>query len=152
MGTGFVPWSPLGQGFLAGAFRAMESFAPDDMRLTMPRFSEPANLQSNLRLVDEVKAIADEAGVTPAQAVLAWLMAQGEDTVPIPGTRHVAYVEENTASVDVQLTPDHLARLSRLPAARGDRLSPEQMAILDWKTTCRQSNPLLGYRCKEPEH
>jgi aryl-alcohol dehydrogenase-like predicted oxidoreductase len=101
------------------------------MRLTMPCFCEPASMQSNLRLADEVKVVADEAGVTPAQAVLAWLMAQGEDIESIPGTRHVAYAEESTSSADVQLTPDQLARLSRLPAAMGDRLSPDQMAIFD---------------------
>jgi aryl-alcohol dehydrogenase-like predicted oxidoreductase len=104
--------------------------SPDGMRLTMPCFCEPAGMQSNLRLADEVKVVADEAGVAPAQAVLAWLMAQGEDIESIPGTRHVASAEEST-SADVQLTPDRLARLSRLPAAMGDRLSPDQMAIFD---------------------
>ena len=97
LGIGFVPYSPLGHGFLTGEIRSPEQLSDDDWRKTNPRFTGE-NFQRNLRIVDEVKAVAAEASATPAQIALAWLLAQGDDIAPIPGTKRVARVEENTAA------------------------------------------------------
>ena len=97
LGIGFVPYSPLGHGFLTGEIRSPEQLSDDDWRKTNPRFTGE-NFQRNLRIVDEVQAVAAEAGATPAQIALAWLLAQGDDIAPIPGTKRVARVEENTAA------------------------------------------------------
>jgi aryl-alcohol dehydrogenase-like predicted oxidoreductase len=97
LGIGFVPYSPLGHGFLTGEIRSTDDISDDDWRKTNPRFVGE-NFQRNLRIVDEVKAVAAEAGVTPAQFALAWLLAQGDDIAPIPGTKRVARVEQNTAA------------------------------------------------------
>jgi len=97
LGIGFVPYSPLGHGFLTGTIRSPQELADDDWRKTNPRFTE-GNFEKNLRIVDEVKAVASEFDATPAQIALAWLLAQGDDIAPIPGTKHVARVEENTAA------------------------------------------------------
>jgi diketogulonate reductase-like aldo/keto reductase len=96
LGVGFVPYSPLGHGFLTGTIRSPEELSDDDWRKTNPRFTE-GNFERNLRIVDEVQAVASQADATPAQVALAWLLAQGEDIAPIPGTKRVARVEENTA-------------------------------------------------------
>ncbi|HEY9661158.1 MAG TPA: aldo/keto reductase, partial [Allocoleopsis sp.] len=110
LGIGFVPYSPLGRGFLSGAITRPEDLAEDDYRRQSPRF-QGENFYKNLNLVDCVKAIASEKGVTPSQLALAWLLAQGEDIVPIPGTKRRTYLEENVAAVDVHLTADDLKRL-----------------------------------------
>src|SRR3954447_5655931 len=102
LGIGFVPYSPLGHGFLTGQIRSVDDIADDDWRKTNPRFTGE-NFQRNLRIVDEVETIGREVGATPAQVALAWLLAQGEDIAPIPGTRRVARVEENTAADAVRL-------------------------------------------------
>jgi aryl-alcohol dehydrogenase-like predicted oxidoreductase len=113
LGIGFVPYSPLGHGFLTGTIRSNDELSDDDWRKTNPRFTGE-NLQRNLRIVDEVKAVAVEAGATPAQVALAWLLAQGDDIAPIPGTKRVARVEENTAADQVALSPAQIVRLNNL--------------------------------------
>ncbi|MGG6241114.1 aldo/keto reductase [Nodosilinea sp. AN01ver1] len=123
LGIGFVPYSPLGRGFLTGAFQSPDDFAPDDYRRHAPRF-QGENFAKNLALVDQVKAIAQEKGVTPAQLALAWLLAQGDDVVPIPGTKRRQYLEENVAAVDIALSATDLERLDAVApqgAAVGDR-------------------------------
>ena len=130
LGAGFVPYSPLGHGFLTGAIRSEADIPDDDWRRTNPRFTGE-NLTRNLRLVDEVRAVADEVGATPAQVALAWLLAQGEDIAPIPGTRRVARVEENTAADAVVLGADQLARLDDLTPAAGERHDATNMAAID---------------------
>ncbi|MBD2234530.1 aldo/keto reductase [Phormidium tenue] len=123
LGIGFVPYSPLGRGFLTGAFQSLEDFAPDDYRRHAPRF-QGENFAKNLALVDQVKAIAQEKGVTPAQLALAWLLAQGNDMVPIPGTKRRKYLEENVAAVELELSQADLDRIDAVApqgAAVGDR-------------------------------
>ncbi len=118
-GVAFLPFSPLGRGFLTGAMRA-EQIAADDFRATLPRFSPDAML-ANQAIVDAVREIAERNGATPAQVALAWLLAQGEQVVPIPGTKRVARVEENAAAADLDLTPEDLGALDSLPAPAGAR-------------------------------
>jgi Aldo/keto reductase family/Flavodoxin len=130
LGIGFVPYSPLGHGFLTGQLRSPADIPDDDWRKTNPRFVEEAFAQ-NLRLVKEVRAVGEEAGATPAQVALAWLLAQGTDIAPIPGTRRVARVEENTAADAVVLTTDQLARLDRLTPAVGARHDDANMSTID---------------------
>ncbi|NEU73085.1 aldo/keto reductase [Hassallia byssoidea VB512170] len=123
LGIGFVPYSPLGRGFLSGQITSPDDFAPDDFRRNLPRF-QGENFDKNLQVVERVKEIAKEKNATPGQLALAWLLAQGEDIVPIPGTKRVAYLEENVAAVDITLTPAELARIdevSPLGVAAGDR-------------------------------
>ncbi len=120
LGIGFVAYSPLGRGFLTGQIRSTGLLDADDFRSSNPRFAGE-NLNQNLRIVDEVEAVAAEAGATPAQVALAWLLAQGDDIVPIPGTRRVPRLEENLAAADLALTPQQLARLNAVPAPVGDR-------------------------------
>ncbi|MEO8291069.1 MAG: aldo/keto reductase [Gaiellaceae bacterium] len=110
LGIGFVAYSPLGRGFLSGRIRSVEDLDPDDFRRNHPRF-KGENFERNLELAARVQEIAAEKGVTPAQLALAWVLAQGNDIVPIPGTKRVSYLEENVAAVDVELTEDDLARL-----------------------------------------
>jgi aryl-alcohol dehydrogenase-like predicted oxidoreductase len=127
LGIGFVAYSPLGRGFLTGRIRSIEDLDPDDYRRRSPRF-QGENFAKNLRLVDEVNAIAREKGCTPSQLALAWVLAQGEDVVPIPGTKHRKYVEENAAAVELKLTAQDLERIDRVfpkGAAAGTRY-PEQ--------------------------
>jgi aryl-alcohol dehydrogenase-like predicted oxidoreductase len=130
LSIGFVPYSPLGHGFLTGQLRSPADIADDDWRKTNPRFVGEAFAQ-NLRLVDEVRAVGDEVGATPAQVALAWLLAQGTDIAPIPGTRRVARVEENTAADAVVLTSEQLARLDRLTPAVGARHDDANMSAID---------------------
>jgi aryl-alcohol dehydrogenase-like predicted oxidoreductase len=130
LGIGFVPYSPLGHGFLTGDIRSPEQLADDDWRKTNPRFTGE-NFQRNLRIVDEVRAVASEAGVTPAQTALAWLLAQGDDVAPIPGTKRVARVEENTAADHVELSAAQIARLNNLTPAAGERHEEGNMAVID---------------------
>jgi len=130
LGIGFVPYSPLGHGFLTGKIRSNDELAADDWRKTNPRFTG-VNLERNLRIVDEVEAVAAEAGATPAQVALAWLLAQGNDIAPIPGTKRVARVEENTAADSIELSPAQIERLNNLKPAAGERHDEGNMAIID---------------------
>lgn len=130
LGIGLVPYSPLGHGFLTGALRSLDGLAADDWRRGNPRFTGE-NLGRNLRIVDEVEAVAAEADATPAQIALAWLLAQGEDIAPIPGTKRVSRVEENSAADGIELTAEQIARLNDLPAAHGDRHDEIGMAVID---------------------
>ena len=130
LGIGFVPYSPLGHGFLTGQIRTVDDIPDDDWRKTNPRFTGE-NFQRNLRIVDEVAAVAAEAGATPAQIALAWLLAQGDDIAPIPGTRRVARVEENTAADGIELSGDQLERLNNLTPAAGERHDEANMAAID---------------------
>jgi aryl-alcohol dehydrogenase-like predicted oxidoreductase len=123
LGIGFVPYSPLGRGFLTGRFQHTEDLAEDDFRRAHPRF-QGENLRRNLELVERVRAIAEEKGVTAGQLALAWVLRQGDDIVPIPGTKRVRYLEENAGAVDVELTEEDLRRLddaAPIGAASGDR-------------------------------
>ena len=130
LGIGFVPYSPLGHGFLTGAIRSPEQLSDDDWRKTNPRFTGE-NFQHNLRIVDEVKAVAAEAGATPAQVALAWLLAQGDDIAPIPGTKRVARVEENTAADRLVLSAEQIERLNNLSPPAGERHNEANMAVID---------------------
>lgn len=123
LGIGLVAYSPMGRGFLTGKIKSRADLSPDDWRLENPRFSE-ANLARNLKLVETVEAVARDKGCTPAQLALAWLLAQGEDVVPIPGTRRVERLDENAGAVDVDLSAEELQRIdAALPpgAASGER-------------------------------
>jgi aryl-alcohol dehydrogenase-like predicted oxidoreductase len=131
LGIGFVAYSPLGRGFLAGRFTSTDDLDESDFRRTGPRFTGE-NLQANLRLADKVREIAAEKGVTPAQLAIAWLLAQGDDIVPIPGTKRRTYLEQNAGAVDVRLSADDLARIdAELPEAAGDRYNEAGMASID---------------------
>ncbi len=133
LGIGFVPYSPLGRGFLSGEIKSIDDLAPDDFRRTNPRFAGD-NFQKNLDLVDAVGAIAADKGVTAAQLALAWVLAQGEDLVPIPGTRRITTLEQNAAAADIVLTPDDLARIEAVfprGAAAGERYAPGGMSSLN---------------------
>jgi aryl-alcohol dehydrogenase-like predicted oxidoreductase len=130
LGIGFVPYSPLGHGFLTGKIRSVEDFADDDWRKTNPRFTGE-NFQRNLRIVDEVEAVAAEVGATPAQIALAWLLTQGDDIAPIPGTKRVARVEENTAADRIELSAEQVERLNNLTPAAGERHNEANMATID---------------------
>ncbi|WP_327180501.1 aldo/keto reductase [Streptomyces sp. NBC_01334] len=130
LGIGFVPYSPLGHGLLTGQIRTVDDFADDDWRKTNPRFTGE-NFQRNLRIVDEVQAIGAEIGATPAQTALAWLLTRGNDIAPIPGTRRVSRVEENTAADAIELTTTQLDRLNSLTPAAGERHDEANMATID---------------------
>src|SRR4051794_8205453 len=130
LGIGFVPYSPLGHGLLTGQIRTVDDFTDDDWRKTNPRFTGE-NFQRNLRIVDEVRAIGAEIGATPAQTALAWLLTRGDDIAPIPGTRRVARVEENTAADAVELSAAQLDRLNNLTPAAGERHDEANMASID---------------------
>lgn len=117
-GVAFVPFSPLGRGFLTGRYRSAGDFAEGDFRATLPRFQDEA-LQANLAIADRVQEIAERVGATAGQVALAWTLAQGAHVVPIPGTKRVAYLEENVAAADLRLGPEELAALDALPAATG---------------------------------
>jgi aryl-alcohol dehydrogenase-like predicted oxidoreductase len=120
LGIGFVPYSPLGRGFLTGQVTSVDDLDADDFRRTSPRF-QGDNLQRNLRIVDEVTAIAAEADATPAQVALAWVLAQGDDLAPIPGTKRVSRLEENVAADALELTAGQLSRLGAIAPPAGDR-------------------------------
>jgi aryl-alcohol dehydrogenase-like predicted oxidoreductase len=129
LGIGFVPYSPLGKGFLTGAIRSTEQFDASDFRASNPRFTG-GNFERNLAIVDEVEAIAAEVGATPAQVAIAWLLAQGDDIAPIPGTKRVARVEENTAADAVVLTSEQVDKLTKLPPAAGEHHNEAQMKMI----------------------
>ncbi|WP_261571022.1 aldo/keto reductase [Frankia gtarii] len=120
LGIGFVPYSPLGRGFLTGQIRSVDQLEAGDFRGGNPRFAAEA-LAQNLRIVAEVEAVAGEVGATPAQVALAWLLAQGDDLAPIPGTKRVSRLEENVGADALDLTPDQLARLDAIEPPAGDR-------------------------------
>lgn len=133
LGIGFVPYSPLGRGFLSGEIRSIDDLAPDDFRRHNPRFTGE-NFQKNLDLVEAVKGIAAGRGVTAAQLALAWVLAQGEHLVPIPGTRRVRTLEENVAAVGLELSADDLARIEAVfpkGAAAGTRYPEAGMAAVN---------------------
>ncbi|WP_319422149.1 aldo/keto reductase [Pleurocapsa sp. FMAR1] len=133
LGIGFVPYSPIGRGFLTGQIERVEDFAEDDYRRTDPRF-QGENFNQNLKLVDRVKQIAQEKNATPSQIALAWLLHQGDDIVPIPGTKRRAYLEENAAAAEIELSHEVLDRLSQaapVGAASGDRYNQKMMSMLD---------------------
>jgi len=130
LGIGFVPYSPLGHGFLTGQLHTVDDIPDDDWRKTNPRFVGE-NFERNLDIVEEVKVVATEVGATLAQVALAWLLAQGDDIAPIPGTRRVARVEENTAADGLQLSPEQIERLSNLTPAAGDRHEESVMARIE---------------------
>jgi aryl-alcohol dehydrogenase-like predicted oxidoreductase len=120
LGIGYVAYSPLGRGFLTGQIRSVDQFGADDFRANNPRFAK-GNFEQNLRIVDTVEAVAKETAATPAQVALAWVLAQGQDIVPIPGTKRVSRLEENAAASEIVLTAEHLRRLSAIDAPVGDR-------------------------------
>jgi aryl-alcohol dehydrogenase-like predicted oxidoreductase len=130
LGIGFVPYSPLGHGFLTGTIRSPDDLSADDWRKTNPRFTGE-NFQRNLRIVNEVEAVAAEAAATPAQIALAWLLAQGNDIAPIPGTKRVARVEENTGADGVELSAKQIERLTNLTPAAGERHEKGNMAVIE---------------------
>jgi len=131
LGVGFVPYSPLGRGFLSGRFKSPDELDSDDFRRHGPRFLGEA-LEKNLALVAKVEELASEKGCTAGQLALAWVLAQGDDVVPIPGTKRRSYLEENLGALDVELTADDLARIdSELPAATGGRYDATGMATVN---------------------
>jgi aryl-alcohol dehydrogenase-like predicted oxidoreductase len=133
LGIGFVPYSPLGRGFLTGRFRKFEDLPADDYRRNQPRF-QGANFQKNLDLVAHLEQVAKQKRCTPSQLALAWLLAQGDDLVPIPGTKRVQYLEENVGALDVQLSADDLRRIDEIApqgVAAGSRYSEGGMATVN---------------------
>ena len=133
LGIGFVPYSPLGRGFLTGAIRSVEDFDADDYRRISPRF-EGENFAKNLALVEQVNTLAKAKGVTPGQLALAWVLAQGEDLVPIPGTKRIKYLEENLGALDIVLTIDDLATIDSIfppDAASGSRYPAATMGSVN---------------------
>ncbi len=133
MGIGFVAYSPLGRGFLTGQFQRFEDFAADDYRRNSPRF-QGENFQKNLDLVRRVEEIAREKGCKPSQLALAWVLAQGNDVVPIPGTKRRKYLEENVGAVDVKLSKDDLRRIEEVfpaDAAAGERYPEHMLALVN---------------------
>jgi aryl-alcohol dehydrogenase-like predicted oxidoreductase len=131
LGIGFVAYSPLGRGFLSGRFKSPEELDENDFRRHGPRFTGE-NLNANLKLAEKVAQIAEEKGVTPAQLALAWVLRQGEDIVPIPGTKRRTYLEQNAAAVDVELTGEDLGRIeAELPPVAGERYDEAGMAAVN---------------------
>ena len=132
LGITFIPYSPLGRGFLTGAIQKLEDLDPTDWRRTNPRFGEKA-LQENLKLAATVREIASEKGVTPAQLALAWVLAQGKDVIPIPGTKRVRYIEDNMGALNVALTESDRKKIGdRLAQFQvvGERYTPDMMALV----------------------
>ncbi|MBV8953704.1 MAG: aldo/keto reductase [Solirubrobacterales bacterium] len=131
LGIGFVAYSPLGRGFLSGRFKTMEDLDENDWRRTVPRFTGE-NLDANRRVAEKVAEIAGEKKVTPAQLAIAWVLAQGEDVVPIPGTKRRRYLEDNAAAVEVELSQEDLARIeAEMPEVSGDRYDEAGMASVN---------------------
>ncbi len=133
LGIAFVPYSPLGRGFLTGAITQPEDFEADDYRRQSPRF-QGENFARNLHLVENVKNLAQQKKVAPSQLALAWVLAQGEDIVPIPGTKHRRYLEENAAAIDIVLTKEDVRELNAVfppDAAAGQRYPEAMMASLN---------------------
>jgi aryl-alcohol dehydrogenase-like predicted oxidoreductase len=129
LGIGFIPFSPLGHGFLTGTIRSTAHFDDGDWRANNPRFTGD-NFQHNLRIADEIQAVAAEAGASPAQVALAWLLAKGDDIAPIPGTKRVPRVEENIAADDVELSADQIRKLDNLTPPAGNHHEDADMRLL----------------------
>jgi aryl-alcohol dehydrogenase-like predicted oxidoreductase len=132
-GIGFVAYSPLGRGFLTAKITSLDELAEDDWRRSMPRF-EQANFLRNMELVERIRAVAADKGCTPAQLALAWVLGQGEDIVPIPGTKRRSYLEENVGALDVRLTPEELTEIDSLlspGAAAGPRYTEHGMRTIN---------------------
>jgi aryl-alcohol dehydrogenase-like predicted oxidoreductase len=133
LGIAFVAYSPLGRGFLTGAIKSPEDFDADDTRRFHPRF-QGENFARNLELVEKVKRLAAEAGVSASQLALAWVLAQGQDVVPIPGTKRRKYLEENAAAVELSLAPELVEELQAIfppDAAAGERYAPQMKVLID---------------------
>jgi aryl-alcohol dehydrogenase-like predicted oxidoreductase len=133
LGISFVAYSPLGRGFLTGQIKTLDDLGPDDWRRNMPRFVGD-NFQKNLDLVRHVQELAAAKGCTPSQVALAWVLAQGEDMLPIPGTTRQAHLEENLAALEITLTPDDLARINEIApkgVAAGDRYAEMAMKVVN---------------------
>jgi len=130
LGIAFVPYSPLGRGFLTGEIKSVDDLAPEDWRRTNPRF-QGENFAANLRIVDEIKALAALKGATPAQIALSWVLAQGSHLIPIPGTRRVSRLEENAVADSVTLTADELAQLATIAPPIGTRYAEAFMEMLN---------------------
>ncbi|MBC7448769.1 MAG: aldo/keto reductase [Hymenobacteraceae bacterium] len=133
LGIGFVPYSPLGRGFLSGQIKTIDDLVPDDFRRQTPRFHRD-NFQQNLDLVARIHELAHQKACTPSQLALAWVLAQGDDIVPIPGTKRVTYLEENAGALAVTLTPDELRQIDAIApqgAAAGERYTPASMAAVN---------------------
>jgi aryl-alcohol dehydrogenase-like predicted oxidoreductase len=133
LGVGIVPYSPIGRGFLTGAYDSIRDFEANDYRRYTPRF-QGDNLQANLKLVARVREIADDVGCSPVQLALAWLLHQGDDVVPIPGTKRVRYLEENVEAAEISLSKDHLEALDEaapVGVAAGERYPAEAMGSIE---------------------
>ena len=130
LGIGFVPYSPLSRGMLSGKITTLDKFDEDDWRLTNPRF-QPEAFEKNKQILSEVTSIANEVGCTPAQLALAWLLAKGADWAPIPGTVRISHLEEDMASVDVELSGEQVSRLDKVTQPVGGHHSDAQMKTLD---------------------
>jgi aryl-alcohol dehydrogenase-like predicted oxidoreductase len=133
LGIGIVPYSPIGRGILSGALTSTDDLSPDDFRRANPRYS-PENIEHNLELVRQLRALAEEAGATPVQLALRWLLEQGDDVVPIPGTKRIKYLEENVGAADIDVTDEQLRRLDELfppGAVAGERYPEAGMATVE---------------------
>jgi aryl-alcohol dehydrogenase-like predicted oxidoreductase len=133
LGVGFVAYSPLGRGFLTGRFRKPADLPEDDRRRQFPRFREE-NFRQNMRLVERVREVAAEKGCQPSQLALAWVLAQGKDVVPIPGTKRRSYLEENVGAAEVELSGEDLARIEDVlsgEAVAGERYPEQAMGSLN---------------------
>jgi len=133
LGIGLVAYSPLGRGFLSGQITSPDDFAEDDFRRNHPRF-QGENFERNLAVVERIRQLADQKGVTPGQLAIAWVLAQGDDVVPIPGTKRRSYLEENLGALDVRLTPEELAGIEEISprgVASGDRYTPAMMSVIN---------------------
>lgn len=133
LGIGFVAYSPLGRGFLTGQIKSPDDFAADDYRRTSPRF-QGENFTKNLELVERITTIAQRKGITPGQLALAWVLAQGDDIVPIPGTKHRKYLDENISAGTVTISRDEMSEIAEaLPkgAATGGRYPEAMMAFIN---------------------
>ena len=133
LGIGLVAYSPLGRGFLSGQITSPDDFAEDDFRRNNPRF-QGENFERNLAVVERIRQLADQKGVTPGQLAIAWVLAQGDDIVPIPGTKRRTYLEENLGALDVRLTPEELAGIEEISprgVASGDRYAPAMMSVIN---------------------
>ena len=133
LGIGFVPYSPLGRGFLTGQYKTLDDLAADDFRRVSPRF-QGENFQKNLDLVGKIEDLAKSKGCTASQLALAWVLAQGDDVVPIPGTKRVRYLDENVGAADIQLSPDELRRIDEIVpsgAFAGTRYPEAAMAAVN---------------------
>ncbi|HZO22632.1 MAG TPA: aldo/keto reductase, partial [Steroidobacteraceae bacterium] len=131
LGIGLVPFSPLGRGFLTGTFQGVEQLSSDDLRRKLPRF-EPAHAAANQRLLVAVSAVAKRHEATPAQIALAWVLAQGKDVVPIPGTRRRTYLDQNVDALDLTLTEQDMSELNTLAASvSGERYSGQMARMVE---------------------